>query len=226
MSIKELLDHGRDVVLPDRTEVWELESEEADEVFETLASETARRTLAALYEHPRTTSAVAEALDTSLQNANYHISNLRDAGLIEVAGTEYSDQGNEMDVYAPVSNGVVLLSTDSIAERIRNLIPQMLAVGLVFAIFAAIFRLLVVEYFLPADAEDPSVTDDSASDMHISELQAEMTAADAVGDDDPWWSEFLTLADELPLFLDPAVTFVLGGLLGITMFALVRYARR
>jgi len=61
----------------------DLDDEVADDVFAALSSDTARRILSRLYRDPATASDVAEAADTSLQNARYHLDKLESAGLIE-----------------------------------------------------------------------------------------------------------------------------------------------
>lgn len=86
----------------------------ADDIFSVLSSDTARAILTTVYERPRTASAIADEVDTSLQNVNYHVTNLRESGLVEVAETWYSDQGKEMNVYAPANEALVLFAGDGI----------------------------------------------------------------------------------------------------------------
>jgi predicted transcriptional regulator len=82
--------------------------DDAGSVIDALASGTSRSIMSTLYESPRTASDVAEAVDTSMQNADYHLNKLRDAGLVEVVDTWYSSKGTEMDVYAPASDPLVM----------------------------------------------------------------------------------------------------------------------
>jgi len=95
--------------------------DEADEVFSALSSATARDVLETLYEESCTASDVAERVDTSLQNATYHVNKLRDAGLVEVAETWYSAQGREMKVYAPTSGPLVVYAGAREAADDRSL---------------------------------------------------------------------------------------------------------
>lgn len=88
----------------------------ADEILTVVSSTTARRVLAALYDEPRTASELAETVETSVQNVSYHLTRLQDAELIEVVDTWYSQQGREMDVYAPAHGALVLFAG---AERTR-----------------------------------------------------------------------------------------------------------
>jgi DNA-binding transcriptional ArsR family regulator len=67
--------------------VLSIDDEEADEIFSTLSSVTAREVLSTLYGQPKTASEIADTVDTYLQNVNYHLNNLNDCGLIEVADT-------------------------------------------------------------------------------------------------------------------------------------------
>ena len=98
----------------------------ADDVFEALASETARTVYAALHEEPAAASRLAEAADTSVQNARYHLDRLAEAGLVEVAGTQYSSKGREMDVYAPADEPLVMLASDADGRgRLRRALERL-----------------------------------------------------------------------------------------------------
>jgi DNA-binding transcriptional ArsR family regulator len=81
-------------------------------MIEALASETPRTILDALSEEPKPESALAEAASTSLQNVTYHLNQLVDAGLVQGTDTHDSSRGLEMDVYAPVSDPVVICLGD------------------------------------------------------------------------------------------------------------------
>ncbi|MFB6107513.1 MAG: ArsR/SmtB family transcription factor [Haloplanus sp.] len=87
-----------------------LDSDDADALLSALSSDTAREVLAALHETPDSPAAVADRVDTSLQNAQYHLGNLEEAGLIEVIDTVYSEKGREMKVYAPTDRPLVVFA--------------------------------------------------------------------------------------------------------------------
>lgn len=89
-------------------------------VFEVLRSHTARSILQVLTEDPKSLSDVAETVDTSVQNATYHVDNLRDAGLVEVVDTWYSPKGTEMDVYASTCDSIVLFNGDGTDESVPD----------------------------------------------------------------------------------------------------------
>jgi DNA-binding transcriptional ArsR family regulator len=96
------------------------------EVLEALASETTREVFAAIHAEARTASELSEAVDTSLQNVKYHIDKLCEADLVEVADTWYSEQGNEMNVYAPTSESLVLFAgPDETATSLRELLTRL-----------------------------------------------------------------------------------------------------
>ncbi|WP_049934216.1 ArsR/SmtB family transcription factor [Haloplanus natans] len=78
------------------------------DVFDALASDTARLVLTAIYDEPAPPSALADRLDMSVQNVSYHLNNLEDAGIVQVADTRYSEKGKEMNVYAPADDPVVV----------------------------------------------------------------------------------------------------------------------
>lgn len=67
----------------------------------------------ALYKGPAAASEVARRVGTSVQNAQYHLDNLVDAGFVETVGTRYSERGREMTVYAPTDNPLTMVLGDA-----------------------------------------------------------------------------------------------------------------
>lgn len=86
---------------PDTGSVLDITDDTSEAVFEALGSETARSILVALEDDPATASDLADRVETSLQNVQYHLGNLQAADLVAVVGTWYSSKGREMAVYAP-----------------------------------------------------------------------------------------------------------------------------
>ncbi|WP_123535299.1 ArsR/SmtB family transcription factor [Halosimplex salinum] len=109
-----------------------VESDDADDLLSALSSETARRLLGELHETPAPPAELADRVDTSLQNAQYHLENLEDAGAVEVVDTAYSQKGREMDVYAPADQPLVIFAGDQEkSTSIRTALSRLLgAVGL------------------------------------------------------------------------------------------------
>jgi hypothetical protein len=62
---------------------------------------------------------LADRVDTSLQNAQYHLEKLEDAGAIEIVGTAYSEKGREMNVYGPADSPLVIFAGEQ--ERASGL---------------------------------------------------------------------------------------------------------
>jgi len=89
-----------------------VDSDDADDVISALSSETARKLLAELHEEPAPPSKLADRVDTSLQNAQYHLEKLQTAGAVSVVDTAYSAKGREMDVYAPADEPLVIFAGD------------------------------------------------------------------------------------------------------------------
>jgi DNA-binding transcriptional ArsR family regulator len=96
-----------------------LDSDEADDLMAALSSTTARRLLAELHDDPAPPGALADRVDTSLQNAQYHLEKLEDAGAIEDVGTAYSEKGREMQVYGPADSPLVIFAGEQ--ERVSGL---------------------------------------------------------------------------------------------------------
>lgn len=108
----------------------DLAEADAEEVFDALGSETARTLLLELHEEPRPASELAEAVDTSVQNVQYHLTKLVAADLVEGVDTWYSESGSEMTVYAPADESLVLFAGEEPESSLRRLVERLVgAVG-------------------------------------------------------------------------------------------------
>jgi DNA-binding transcriptional ArsR family regulator len=104
-----------------------LDSDEADDLLAAISSETAREALSTLHDEPAPASDVADRIDTSIQNAQYHLDRLETAGLIEAAGTAYSEKGREMTVYAPADGALVVVAgPEENSSGLRSALTQLL----------------------------------------------------------------------------------------------------
>jgi len=89
-----------------------VDSADADEVIAALSSQTARKLLDELHDEPAPPSELADRVDTSVQNVQYHLEKLENAGAVEVVETGYSEKGREMDIYAPSDQLLVIFAGD------------------------------------------------------------------------------------------------------------------
>jgi DNA-binding transcriptional ArsR family regulator len=97
--------------------VVDVAADDAGELVDALSSETARELFSALHDDPAPPSELARDLDTSVQNVHYHLSKLRTAGVVESVGTRLSEKGNEMTVYGPAADPIVLVGSSSSTQR-------------------------------------------------------------------------------------------------------------
>jgi DNA-binding transcriptional ArsR family regulator len=109
-----------------------VDDEDADALLSALSSGTARALLSACHDNPAPPSELADEVDTSLQNAQYHLENLEDAGAVEVVDTAYSAKGREMDVYAPADQPLVIFAGEEENEStLKSALSRLLgAVGI------------------------------------------------------------------------------------------------
>jgi DNA-binding transcriptional ArsR family regulator len=201
--------------------VLELDGDEADAVFEALSARTARRMLTALYEEPRAASDLTDVADTSLQNVQYHLDKLRDAGLIEVADTWYSETGTEMKVYAPTDSAVVLFASEESGSALRDALRTLLG-GLAVLAPAALLVRWAVDRLSPDEPATEGMAgggDGGGDDVDIATTPRATETADAPPADP-------LLADLAAVLGDPGVAFLLGGLLVLALAAAWRYRSR
>jgi len=183
-----------------------LDSEDADDLLSALSSDTAREVLATLHDEPDTPANVADRVDTSLQNVQYHLGNLEDAGLIEVVDTVYSEKGREMNRYAPADRPLVVFAGreeegQGLESALKNLLGAVGLLGLVS---------LLVQWYadgVPFGARTGGGADGGGG-MGTMSTEAAPTAADAAGG------------------LPPGLLFFLGGLVALAVVGAVWYVRR
>lgn len=131
---------------PRHPRLVELDDEAADAVFAALSTETARSILGRLYDEPGTATDVAEAADTSLQNARYHLDKLQAADLVEPVDTWYSSRGTEMTVYAPTNEPLVVAAgpdeqTSVLRSALGRLVGGLAVLGLASLLIDRLARL-------------------------------------------------------------------------------------
>ena len=177
-----------------------LDDDDAGEVLAALSSETARQLLAALHDDPDSASAVAERVDTSLQNAQYHLGRMRDAGLVEVIDTVYSAKGREMKVYAPADRPLVMFAggeeTDTrggLRDRLRSILG---AVGALVGTSAIVEYVLRDGPWLDFGMAQSGGAGDSGGSVGVASTESAQAVEQAAG-------------------LPPGLLFLCGGLLAL-----------
>lgn len=224
-----------------------VDDERADEVLSALSATTTRRVLAALHDDPAPPSALADRLDTSLQNVDYHLRKLLEAGLVEAAGTAYSEKGREMTVYAPADRALVFVAGPASAggtdEGLVATLKRLLGgVGVLGLASVAVERLLAPT---ARQSENPdtgytsnqsgtvsggagtstggaeTVTDGGAGDGAGTATEAAQTATDV--------AEAATSAVDVGatdvLAASPGLLFFVGGLTALLFVAALRWQR-
>lgn len=128
-----------------RPRVIHIDSDSARQTIKAISSETARKILAVLHSDPRPPSQVANAVDTSIANVNYHLDNLQQADLVANVDTWYSDKGREMTVYAPTDDPIVLSGTEDGTGQVQSLLKGVGAAVLLLAVASLLVNWVVTE---------------------------------------------------------------------------------
>lgn len=184
-----------------------VDDEEADELLSALGSETARNVLSTLHEEPATTSEIADELDTSLQNAQYHLGRLSDAELVDVVGTTYSEKGREMNVYAPADEPLVLFAgppTES--SGLKTALKRLLGGYGILGLAALVAQRLLSVSPSPDVGVGPTITDDEVAEEPV-EADDDADAAEPEPEAAP---EPTPEADEEVADVDEGVEFAFG----------------
>lgn len=222
---------------PDDPRVVGVDTDDADDVLSALSSDTARAILSTLHEDPGAASDLAERVDTTLQNTQYHLERMEDAGLIEVAGTSYSEKGREMDVYAPSDRALVVVAgreedTDGLVGALKSLLSALFPLGfLAVLVEFALDGPFALDFFgMAGGGGDGAATTAESADA-ATEAAATETAisADAAAQSTEIAAE--TTTGTAPGLLDtlvssPGVLFFVGGVVALVVgVAVVSYHR-
>jgi len=124
-----------------------LESEEMETVVNALSSDTARELLVEIYDNPTVPSELADRLDMTLQRVSYHLDKLEDAGLLRIVDTRYSEKGQEMNIYAPAADPLIMFvgteeRRSSFTNLIKRIIPAITLLAIVSYVVQRIIELL------------------------------------------------------------------------------------
>jgi DNA-binding transcriptional ArsR family regulator/uncharacterized protein YjeT (DUF2065 family) len=193
-----------------------VDSDEAGETLAALSSDTAREMLREFHDEPATPSGIADRMDLSLQNAQYHIGNLEDAGLIESVDTVYSEKGREMTVYGPADAPLIVYAgteddTTGLKAALSRLIGAVAALGIGSVLVQAYFGELplpfgtgaggAADYQAGATATE-AATETDGGGVSISQATPEPTATPT--------AEAVRTAEDA-LALPPGLLFFFGG---------------
>ncbi|MFC6954496.1 helix-turn-helix domain-containing protein [Halorubellus litoreus] len=174
---------------------------ESDVVLDALAADTRRRVFRALFDEPGTASALADDLDESVQTVHYHLSELQDADLVERVDTRYSEKGNEMAVYGPASDPIVLVGNEEFAPAVERSMTRIVGgVGLLAA------ASLLVQFGVERLARGTRLSGRAAEPA---------SAVDGVAPDG-------TLANLLLDVVEPGLAFFLGTLVLVAALVVAR----
>ncbi|WP_338738444.1 helix-turn-helix domain-containing protein [Haloplanus salilacus] len=186
-----------------------LDSEDADDLLSALSSDTAREVLATLHDEPDTPSGVADRVDTTLQNAQYHLGNLDDANLIEEIDTIYSEKGREMSVYAPADRPLVVFAgSEAESGGLESALKSLLgAVGLL-GVASLVVQWRFGDFPGLGAMGGADAGGDGGGGVSTMSTESARTAADAGGS------------------LPPGLLFFLGGLLVLAAVGTALFLRR
>jgi DNA-binding transcriptional ArsR family regulator len=125
--------------------------ERAQKIAKAISSRTAGEILQVLEEGPAPLSTISEVLEVPISGLTYHIANLMDAGIIEVAEERYSVKGRPVKFYALKKQILV------VAPKKVDVKTMLLRYSSIFGIFilGTLLVAVLAGIFLPAPAPEP-----------------------------------------------------------------------
>ncbi|MFB6153395.1 MAG: ArsR/SmtB family transcription factor [Halodesulfurarchaeum sp.] len=188
-----------------------LEGSEVDAVFETLSSETRRSILNHLYDSPKTPSELARETDTSLQNVHYHLEKLKEVDLVEPVSSRYSEKGKEMQVYGPAADPLIFVESEETRTQVKSKLGAI--VGAVSLVVIASLVVQKITDWLRKPANGENVT------LSATTFDAGQRATEGISRGGP---DLMSQAQSA--LLEPGSLVLIGGLVALTMFLLVRWS--
>lgn len=186
-----------------------IDDDVADDLLAAMSSGTARQVLATLHEEPAAPSELADRVDTSLQNVQYHLGKLEAAGAVEVVDTVYSEKGREMKLYGPTDRPLVVVAGGAgETASLRTALTGLLSGLGVVAVVAVLVQQLVGE---PATQ--------SGGDGGMVAMAAERATPTPVAMAGGGFSP-------IELLTEPGALFFLGGVAALLVGFAVWYVRR
>jgi DNA-binding transcriptional ArsR family regulator len=220
-----------------------VDSDDADALIGALSSDTARALLAALHDEPTNPAKLADAVDTTIQNAQYHLGKLEDAGLIEVVDTVYSEKGREMNVYAPSDRPLVVVAgREEDTSGLQTALSRLLGALAALALGSALVQQLLVGDLVSlgsgggSDRNPPGVADAPTATEAAGDAMANATAT-SMGTGTPTPSptsvelaertttELPTIAAQTSTDVAPGVLFFAGGAAVLVLVFAFSYLR-
>lgn len=181
-----------------------VDSDDADDLLGALSSGTARSLLSALHEQPATASELSDKVDTSLQNAQYHLQKLEDAELISPVDTIYSEKGREMKVYAPTDGPLILFAgREDQTTGLKDALSRVLGIAVLLGVVSAVIQYAVTEGIVGIGGQAAEKSTDSGGGMSIASNDGAQISQDAAS----------TVATTVP----PGVLFFAGGALVLAL---------
>jgi DNA-binding transcriptional ArsR family regulator len=205
-----------------------VDSDDADDLIAALSSGTARELLAALHDDPANPAKLADGVDTTIQNAQYHLEKLEDAGLIEVVDTVYSEKGREMNVYAPSDRPLVVVAgREEDTSGLRTAISRLLGSVAALAVGSAVVQQLFGGGLLSlgAGSADPGASGGvtaTSTPAPTPDASGTPTAVELV---EKTATELPRTAAESGAAVEPGLLFFAGGAAVLAAGFALRYAR-
>ena len=174
--------------------IVDLTTDEADDVFSALKSDTARQILSRLFQEPMTMTALSEELDMSVQNVDYHIQKLVDADLVTVVDTVYSAKHREMNVWGPTNTSITIIGTRSPSDYVKDQLSSILGVSIILTVSTVVLFLLTRTLISP----EPTVGTLAGNGASVFGVYGRL------------------------LFYDPVLLFVIGGVVALVSVVIMQ----
>jgi DNA-binding transcriptional ArsR family regulator len=196
--------------------VLEPGDERAQKIGKAISSQTANDILQILSQGSKTASDLTELLNIPMGTLKYHIDNLLEVGLVEIAETRYSIKGREVKVYRLKDQLVI------VAPRVTNIRSILLKYASLFVvvILASLVILAILPFFQapgipgPAGISSPNGTISGGGEMLTKEAAAPRAEP---------LSEIHTAAPVLAFFMGGCIVLLLLLLYDVYKWQKYRY---
>lgn len=185
--------------MADEVVVLEPGDDRAKKIARAMASQTATDILGVLKHGEHTSSEIAESLSVPITTVAYHIDNLLDSGMIEVARTRWSRKGREVKVYGLADTLVI------VSPGIKDIRSILLKYAQIFGIF--LIATIMITVIAAVMMNGMSIGDLTSSEQAFNKGTADEAALRATSA--PTMAGGVPITDNIQYLL--VLIFFLGG---------------
>ena len=186
--------------------MFSLDDEKSKKLGEVISSASCKRIVSLLAEKELSETDISRELRMPLNTVEYNLKKLIEAGIIEKASKWWSIKGRKIDTYRVANKLIVISPKKNVSSKLKSVIP--------IVAVTALLSFFIYLYTLPSGFQSSDMLKSAAPGAATS--GASEAAASTGG---------IVNAVSNPIFLQPWVWFLLGSLVAVVLFLIIKWKK-